>query len=81
VNPSYELLFKRPNQTEALKRLVRKFGRQKIEGLIKALPDINSQQFAPTITTPIELEYKLGALKAYFAKHNAKASSGFTRIT
>ncbi len=66
VNPSYETLFARPNQAAALERMVRKHGREKIEATIRILPEIITQKYAPRITTPIQLENKLGELVAFY---------------
>ena len=68
VNPSYEKLFRNTTQRQALERLVKKFGSEKVEEMINVLPITNTKQYAPTICTPLELENKLGNLVAYIQK-------------
>lgn len=65
VNPNYEILYKRPPQRKALERMIKKFGREKMEGAIKVLVKTNGQNYAPMITTPIQLEENLGKLVAF----------------
>lgn len=72
VNPSYEILFSRKNQTEALSRLVKKYGREKVEQVIRALPEIITRKYAPRVTTPIQLEQKLGELIAFYKQEQSK---------
>jgi hypothetical protein len=72
VNPNYELLFARRNQGEALKRMFLKFGREKLENTIKALPKIIYKKYAPKITTPIELENNLAKLIAFYKQEKSK---------
>lgn len=71
VNPSYENLFKRKNQREPIKRLLKKYGREKLTRMIEALPKTNEMKYAPTITTPIQLEDKLGQLIAFAKKEKS----------
>ena len=72
VNPNYQILFNRRNQGEALKRMVLKFGREKVENTIKALSQIINKPFAPRITSPIQLENKLGELVAFYNQEKGK---------
>lgn len=80
VNPSYEQLFKRKNQHEALARLSKKHGKDKIIWAINILPKTNAMQYAPTITTPIQLEDKLGSLIAFIKKEQGKAEERASRV-
>jgi hypothetical protein len=66
INPSYEKLYKNTSQRAALERLVKKWGYEKTENLVKALPQIISRKYAPRITTPYQLEDKLGELKIFY---------------
>lgn len=75
VNPSYDLLFKRPPQRAALERLLEKNGEEKLKQIIAVLPFSNKDQFAPTITTPIQLEEKLGQLLAWYQKKKSKGQN------
>ena len=68
VNPSYDRLFRNKTQRSALLRLLQKHGPEKIEWVLKVLPKTNGLKFSPTITTPIQLEDKLGSLIAFIKK-------------
>ncbi|MEO0291490.1 MAG: hypothetical protein ABIM54_00980 [candidate division WOR-3 bacterium] len=72
VNPTYERLFRETPQKEAIKRLLKKFGKEKLEKIIKSLKVSNSIPYAPVITTPIQLERKLGELIAFWEREKAK---------
>lgn len=74
VNPSHDRLFRQTPQREAMRRLIRKHGLEKMLRTIKVLPEVNGQPFAPTITTPMQLEAKLGALIAWYQKHQAEGA-------
>lgn len=74
VNPNYEIFFARKNQSDALKRMVSKFGREKVENAIKVLPQIINKPYAPRITSPIQLENKLGELKAFYEQEKSKVA-------
>lgn len=65
VNPSYQRLFGMPPQREAVKRLVRIHGLEKLTQMIQFLPKSNASRFAPTITTPAQFEARLGDLIAW----------------
>jgi DNA-binding Lrp family transcriptional regulator len=75
VNTSIGRLFGRDSQRNALERLIKQHGRQKIEDVIKFLPKSNSIKYAPTITTPIQLEDKLGSLIAWSQKQKSRVTS------
>ena len=74
VNPSYEKLFRNTTQRASLSRLVKKWGVDKIGKAIDILPQTNAQRYAPTITTPLQLEDKLGSLVSFLnrEKNNNK---------
>jgi phage replication O-like protein O len=72
VNPSYELLFKNKTQRAAVERLVKKYGEEWLENLINRLPEIVKMPYAPQITTPYELEAKLGRLKVFLEQEKNK---------
>ena len=72
VNPSYERLFKNTTQRAVLERMSKKYGFEKLGRMINALPEIVNQKFAPTITTPLALEDKLGNLLAFISNNNKK---------
>ena len=62
VNPSYKQLYSRIPQRRAVERLVQEHGAEKIEKMIILLPRTNQKKYLPVITTPIQLEEKLGVL-------------------
>jgi hypothetical protein len=68
VNPSYKRIYSNNTQRKALDRLVVEHGLEKVEAMIAALPKINSAKFYPTVTTPVQLENKLGQIIAAAAK-------------
>ena len=70
INPSYERLFANKTQRAAIERIIKKFGAEKAEKLIRSLDKVFGEPFAPRITTPIQLESKLGDLLAYFKQRS-----------
>lgn len=76
VNPSYERLFGMPPQRAAIGRLLKTHGKEKLVGMISYLPKSNSSRFAPTITTPVQFEQKLGELIAWSQKQKQITHKG-----
>lgn len=72
VNPSVQILYGRPNQRRAVERLLKLWGREKLENTIKALPRINAMPYAPIATTPLQLEEKAGRILAFMSQHRNK---------
>lgn len=68
VNPNYERLYANKNQRAALERMIKKHGIEKMAAIIQFLPTSNANKYAPTITTPYNLEAKLGDLIAWGQK-------------
>jgi len=68
VNPNYERLFGSPPQRLAVDRLLLKNGKEKLVSMVMFLPKSNASRFAPTITTPVQFEQKLGELLAWAQK-------------
>lgn len=68
VNPAYARLFANKTQRAAISRMLAQHGAEKLEQAIKVLPQTNSTKYAPTVTTPLQLEEKWGALAAFFKK-------------
>lgn len=60
------------SQRAAVERLVEKFGVEKITTCVSSLPAIITQKYAPTITSPIQLENKLGELIVFMKKSQNK---------
>ena len=72
VNPSYEQLYKNKTQRACLDRLVNKYGEDWVYGFIQKLPAIVKMPTAPRITTPYELESKLGQLKIFLLQQQGR---------
>lgn len=68
INPSYNRLFANKTERSAIERLIKTYGKEKLEGMIKSLKDIISMPYAPRITTPYKLETKMGELIAFMAQ-------------
>lgn len=74
VNPSYKQLFKNTTQRGALERMLAEHGEEKVRWLLEALPKVAGQRYAPTITTPLQLENKLGDLLVFIKKESGNKS-------
>lgn len=72
VNPSYSMLFKNKTERGAVERLLAKMGREKLEATIAFATQASGMAYAPTITTPYQLEKKLGELVAFYKKQESK---------
>ena len=70
-NPSYKKFFKNITQRKAVERLSAQHG-EKLKEMIKALPQTNKMQYAPIITTPLQLEDKLASLVAFIGKKRSE---------
>jgi len=75
VNPSYSRLFAIPPQRKAVERLLSVHGFEKLSAMIAFLPKSNATKYAPTITTPVQFEAKLGELIAWSQKQKSIKSS------
>src|SRR3990167_3963186 len=73
INPSYKELYANITQRKSLQRVVISLGFEKTEQVLKLLPKTNSMQYAPSITTPHQLEQKLGQLIAFLQKEKTKS--------
>ena len=80
VNPSWEKLFSNKTQRSAIERLMGKMGFEELEDLINYLPYTNAKKYAPIITTPLQLEDKLGALMAFIKKGRANEQNNIPII-
>ena len=72
INPSYEKFFSNTTQRGAIDRLLKKIGFEKLAGAIKFLKISNGNQYAPTITTPLQLEDKFASLVIFANKEKNK---------
>lgn len=73
INPTYEKLYANKTQRVAIQRMVKKFGIEDLTAKIKALPKIVSMPYAPRITTPLELENKIGKIQQFLTQEKNKA--------
>ena len=69
VNPSYSKFFANKTQRSAVSRLLIQWPRPQLDNIIKVLQQTNKEQYAPTITTPLQLEDNIGKLKAFIQKN------------
>lgn len=78
INPIFSLFEKTINPTinygntsqrKALETLIQKVGLEKTINAVKYAISIQTDRYAPTITTPIQLLNKYGELQAYYARH------------
>lgn len=69
INPLFN--FSNKTQRSAMQRILNKLGEEKTKGTLEYVLTIQGKKFAPIITTPLQLEYKLGELIAYFKKNNS----------
>lgn len=74
VNPSYGEFFKRKSQRAAIERMLQTIGYEKLHSAITVLRKTNGEEYAPTITSPVQLEMKLAALEAFLRKRKNKKS-------
>jgi len=79
INPSYERLFSNKTQRASVERLLKKYGSDFLQRAINAAAKCLTIQYAPTITTPYQLESDLGKLIAYYK--TKKSKSNFVKIT
>lgn len=75
VNPSFKRLYSNKTERKALERMIKEHGRKKIEYVIKKLEITNKVPYAPNITTPYQLEKKLGNLIAFYQRKKVEAES------
>lgn len=69
INPTINSLFANKTQREALSRLLQQLGEEGLSRIVsEILPRTNQQKYAPTITTPLQLEKKLGQLAAFLQR-------------
>ena len=72
INPMWEGMFENTTERKALVELAEKIGKEKLNNLIVALPEIVAMPYAPKITKPTELKRDLGKL-IIFLKQNSEA--------
>lgn len=68
INPSFARLYPNKTQRAALERLLKQHGEDQLRVIIQFLQKTNGRKYAPTITTPTQLEEKLASLIAFCEK-------------
>src|SRR3990167_928260 len=68
VNHSYKVLYKNKTQRSSCDRLIKQYGTGRLSNLMAHPPAIIQKPYAPTITTPYQLEVKMGELIAFMRK-------------
>ena len=70
VNPSYKQLFGNKTQRGAMERLLKEHGAEKVRWCLEVLPQVAGKKYSPLITTPLQLENKLGELLIFVKKES-----------
>ena len=73
INPSFEQLYANKTQRASAQRLLVKFGFEAMKRTITVIEKTNGMQYAPVITTPLELEKLGGKLKAFLTKEKQES--------
>lgn len=76
VNPSYKRLFANKTERNAMERLIKQYGEDYIRRIVVALPTLITRPYAPKITTPYQLEKRMGELKAFVAQERERTNKG-----
>jgi len=77
LNPiSYTKWYSNTTQRKAVERLNKLVGIKKLQIAINIAVEANNIPYAPTITTPLQLEEKLSALRAFVKKTQSKQLQG-----
>ena len=77
VNPDYEIFYSRKVQRDVLVRMIEKYSIDSLFYLLSVLPQTNSMQFAPTITSPVEFSRLAPKLIAFIQKKRSENDSTF----
>jgi len=72
LNPSVYKLYANKTQRQAVQNLLDHHGAGKVINAVWFAESIAAEQYAPVITTPLQLESKWGALQAYYLKKQGK---------
>lgn len=76
VNPTHYRLFANKTQRACVERMAKKFGVEKLKNAIQFVEKSHGVQFAPTITTPYQLENKWGELQAFYRRVSQNQGNG-----
>lgn len=71
INPAVTKMYGNKTQRASCNRMLEKYGMDKIKQLVAVLPKTNSMKYAPTITTPLQLEDKMAQLVAFIQKEQS----------
>ena len=74
LNPSVYRLYGNKTQRGAAKNLLKHQGLEKVTNAVHFLESVASEQYAPVITTPLQLESKWGVLQAYYIKKQGQTN-------
>jgi len=77
LNPCFERLYPNKAQRSAVERLLKKMSYDKLVRTIAYAVKVKDEPFAPVITRPTELEYKLGNLISCHNRSKHMGKKGF----
>mgnify|MGYP001575069824 CR=1 FL=1 len=80
VNPLIGKQYGSPPQRRAVERMLKVFGREKLENYIKVLPAVNAKPYWPKSTTPCQLENNLPIYKAKSDEDKSKGRASNVAI-
>lgn len=81
LNPFYKKFYSNTTERKSLQNIIDKYGEEWTINLIKKLPDIIKIPYAPPITSPYELEVKMGKLKIFLQQERGKNKrQGVTKV-
>lgn len=72
--------FSNKRERNAIEKLLTKLGFEKVKKATIYAISIQSQKYAPTITSPIQLLNKYGTLQAYYAKNEIKKGMNVIKL-
>lgn len=75
VNPSYKKWYGNTTQRGAVTRLLEQYTVAQLAEVIAILPKTNGEKYAPTITTPLQLEDKMASLMAFIQREKKQKIS------
>lgn len=80
INPSYKQLFKNKTERAAAERMLKEYGHEQLAHIITSLPEIIVQPYAPRVTTPYQLEKKMGELIAFKSQDKNKSKKTWSTL-
>lgn len=79
VNPSFTKLYRNTTQRKSCENMIKLHGFEKMLQTVLLLPKINKIKYLPIVTTPYELEDKLGKVVAGLQKLKEEKLSGASK--